>query len=194
MNNRIQRHRVGNSSSKYDFDNGASLDADIAEKFERQRKNVEAIERAIRSTRATPEEARSYILNALEALYGIDEFEKINKTTEKMEAENADLRARLEAIKAENSKLSLEAATAKSWQKKYVSTKLALEMAEKRADAAVEMIPHDCDHCKHHGKVRGICALLPDGDEFSADYTEGFNRDDCEHWEWRGNHGTEGEQ
>ena len=50
--------------------------------------------------------------------------------------DNADLRAQLEAIKAENSKLSLEAATAENWQKKYVSTKLAFEMANERAQAA----------------------------------------------------------
>lgn len=58
--------------------------------------------------------------------------------------------------------------------------------------AAVKDIPHDCGHCLHKKSNVGHCALLPDGDEFSPDYTEGFNRDDCDFWAWRG--GQEGEE
>ena len=37
----------------------------------------------------------------------------------------------------------------------------------------------------HEQRDAGRCALLPDGDEFSINYTEGYDRDDCEHWELR---------
>lgn len=49
---------------------------------------------------------------------------------------------------------------------------------------AEKYIPHCCTCCQHQG-AHGRCALLPDGDEFSADNTEGFDRDDCEHWALR---------
>lgn len=44
------------------------------------------------------------------------------------------------------------------------------------------MIPHGCLSCGH-GLPDGRCKLLPDGDQFSIDYTDGFDRDDCEHWD-----------
>ena len=69
-----------------------------------------------------------------------------------------------------------------------------LDRMRKERNAAVAATPHDCDNCKHVC-VSGACRLLPDGDEFSPDYTEGFDRDDCEHWEWCGaEDGQQGER
>lgn len=59
-----------------------------------------------------------------------------------------------------------------------------LSLVEAERDAAIEDVPHDCEHCKY-AEVNGACKLLPDGDQFSPDYTDGFDRDgNCDHWEW----------
>lgn len=55
---------------------------------------------------------------------------------------------------------------------------------QRRLDEALKYIPHSCECCSQQ-RDAGRCALLPDGDEFSIDYTEGYDRDDCEHWELR---------
>lgn len=60
-----------------------------------------------------------------------------------------------------------------------------IDRLQKELDAAVGDIPHDCQHCAY-SNPDGSCTCLPDGDAFSPDYTEGFDRDNCEHWEWRG--------
>ena len=60
-----------------------------------------------------------------------------------------------------------------------------LKECQEQRDKAVEDIPHNCGYCQH-ALCSGACKLLPDGDEFSPDYTEGFDRDNCEYWEWRG--------
>ncbi len=60
-----------------------------------------------------------------------------------------------------------------------------IERLAQERDAAIEEIPHNCDYCEN-AQASGACTLLPEGDECSPDYTEGYDRDDCEHWEWRG--------
>lgn len=61
-------------------------------------------------------------------------------------------------------------------------------MAER--SAAVADINQDCAHC-NYAVENGACRLLPEGDQFSPDYTEGFDRDgNCEHWQWRGPQGA----
>ena len=74
------------------------------------------------------------------------------------------------------------------WGKGICLHKLAadeIERLQKELDAAKGDVPHDCQHCAH-SNPDGSCKCLPDGDAFSPDYTEGFDRDNCEHWEWRG--------
>ena len=57
-------------------------------------------------------------------------------------------------------------------------------------NAAVADINQDCTHC-NYAVENGACRLLPEGDQFSPDYTEGFDRDgNCEHWQWRGPQGA----
>lgn len=58
------------------------------------------------------------------------------------------------------------------------------ERLKKRLEEAEKYIPHCCECCEHQ-RAYGACAQLPEGDVFSLDCTEGFNRDDCEHWELR---------
>ena len=55
---------------------------------------------------------------------------------------------------------------------------------QRRLAETEKYIPHCCDCCSHQ-QSGGRCALLPEGDEFSIDYTGGYDRDDCEHWELR---------
>ena len=55
---------------------------------------------------------------------------------------------------------------------------------QRKLDEALKYIPHSCECCSHQ-RSAGACALLPEGDEFSVDYTDGYDRDDCEHWELR---------
>lgn len=54
-----------------------------------------------------------------------------------------------------------------------------------RLDRAVEGIEHSCRMCAYT-RDDGGCKLLPDGDAYSIDYTDGFDRDYCENWQWRG--------
>ena len=77
-----------------------------------------------------------------------------NAEIERIEAENADLRAQLAAEK-------------------------------KRADAAVKDITHICRTCKHAYANRGEHCRV-------AHYEKNNLR--CKNWEWRGDHGTEGER
>lgn len=111
-------------------------------------------------------------------IYNLQLKEKFKKLT----VDNADLRAQLEAIKAENSKLSLEAATAKNWQKKYVSTKLALEMAEKRAEAA------ERERDRRHAEFMDAKECIDRIDTSMS--VQARKTIDA----WRGDHGTEGER
>lgn len=70
---------------------------------------------------------------------------------------------------------------------RHLTTRLACVEAER--DAAITDVAHDCEHCKH-ATGNGACKLLPGGDEFSPDYTDGFDRDgNCDHWEWCGAQG-----
>lgn len=97
MSRRIRNHRVGNSSSKYDFDGGASLERDIAAKAERHYKNCEMIEEAIRQAKATPDEAKSYVVHVLESLYGMEGLRKADQYCDILRARNAALREKIEA-------------------------------------------------------------------------------------------------
>lgn len=96
MSKRIRNHRVGNSSGKYDFDGGASLERDIAAKAERHYKNCEMIEEAIRQAKATPDEAKSYVVHVLESLYGMEGLKKADQYCDILRTENAALREKLE--------------------------------------------------------------------------------------------------
>lgn len=97
MSRRIRNHRVGNSSSKYDFDGGASLERDIAAKAERHYKNCEMIEEAIRQAKATPDEAKSYVVHVLESLYGMEGLRKADQYCDILRARNAALQEKIEA-------------------------------------------------------------------------------------------------
>ena len=57
-----------------------------------------------------------------------------------------------------------------------------VEKLERRWETTEGYVPHCCANCGHK-KSDGSCELLPDGDQFSIDYTDGFDRDDCEHWD-----------
>ena len=57
-----------------------------------------------------------------------------------------------------------------------------VEKLERRWETIEGYVPHCCANCGHK-KPDGSCELLPDGDQFSVDCTEGFDRDDCEHWD-----------
>lgn len=118
--------------------------------------------------------------------FGLSEANKraeiVEKDRDKYYNQCVDLRAQLEAIKAENSKLSLEAATAKNWQKKYVSTKLALEMEEKRADAA------ERERDRRHAEFMDAKECIDSIDTSMS--VQARKTIDA----WRGNHGTEGER
>lgn len=84
----------------------------------------------------------------------------------------------IEKLQAENERLKR---AIQEWvDGKCISQKYLLMIGRLQSD-----IPKNCDYCRYKRKDGG-CKLLPDGDAFSPDYTEGFDRDDCEHWEWRG--------
>lgn len=84
----------------------------------------------------------------------------------------------IEKLQAENERLKK---ALQEWvDGKCVSKKYLLMIGKLQND-----VPQNCEYCRHK-RSDGGCKLLPDGDAFSPDYTEGFDRDDCEHWEWRG--------
>ena len=84
----------------------------------------------------------------------------------------------IERLQAENERLKR---AIQEWvDGKCISKKYLLMIGKLQRD-----IPQNCDYCRYKRKDGG-CKLLPDGDRFSPDYTEGFDRDECEHWEWRG--------
>ena len=67
--------------------------------------------------------------------------------------------------------------------REFVHTEAAyVEKLERRWETIEGYVPHCCANCGHK-KSDGSCELLPDGDQVSIDYTEGFDRDDCEHWD-----------
>ena len=102
---------------------------------------------------------------------------KYNPSTFNAEAENQAASA-IEKMQAENERLKK---AIQEWvDGKCISQKYLLMIGKLQRD-----IPHNCEYCGHR-RADGGCKLLPDGDAFSPDYTEGFDRDDCEHWEWRG--------
>lgn len=84
----------------------------------------------------------------------------------------------IEKLQAENERLKK---ALQEWiDGKCISEKYLLMIGRLQRD-----VPKNCEYCRYKRKDGG-CKLLPDGDAFSPDYTEGFDRDDCEHWEWRG--------
>lgn len=57
-----------------------------------------------------------------------------------------------------------------------------VEKLERQWETIEGYIPHCCANCGHK-EPDGSCELLPDEDQVRINYTEGFNRDDCEHWD-----------
>lgn len=72
-----------------------------------------------------------------------------------------------------------------AWISAYNQQNNLLSASQARERAAVEDIPHSCEYCAN-ARIDDGCKCLPDGDTYSPDYTEGFDRDNCEHWQWRG--------
>lgn len=102
---------------------------------------------------------------------------KYNPSTFNAEVESQAANA-IEELQAENERLKK---AIQEWvDGKCISQKYLLMIGQLQRD-----ISHNCEYCGHK-RADGGCKLLPDGDAFSPDYTEGFDRDDCEHWEWRG--------
>ena len=84
----------------------------------------------------------------------------------------------IEKLQAENERLKK---ALQEWiDGKCISEKYLLMIGRLQRD-----VPQNCEYCRYNRKDGG-CKLLPDGDALSPDYTDGFDRDDCEHWEWRG--------
>ena len=97
---------------------------------------------------------------------------------EKMKTLEENAADAIEKLQAENEQLKK---ALQEWiDGKCISEKYLLMIGRLQRD-----VPQNCDYCRYKRKDGG-CKLLPDGDKFSPDYTEGFDRDDCEHWEWRG--------
>ena len=83
----------------------------------------------------------------------------------------------IEKLQAENERLKR---ALQEWiDGKCISEKYLLMIGRLQRD-----VPQNCEYCRYKRKDGG-CKLLPNGDAFSPNYTEGFDRDDCEHWEWR---------
>lgn len=102
----------------------------------------------------------------------------------------ADLIEQIAALQSENAELKKRLDEVNDFEKSQCAKLLErLSRVEAERDAAISDVPHDCEHCKH-AMGSGACKLLPDGDQFSPDYTESFDRDgNCDHWEWRGAQG-----
>lgn len=97
---------------------------------------------------------------------------------EKMKTLEENAADAIEKLQAENERLKR---ALQEWiDGKCISEKYLLMIGRLQRD-----VPQNCEYCRYKRKDGG-CKLLPDGDAFSPDYTEGFDRDDCEHWEWRG--------
>ena len=97
---------------------------------------------------------------------------------EKMKTLEENAADAIEKLQAENERMKK---ALQEWiDGKCISEKYLLMIGRLQRD-----VPQNCDYCRYKRKDGG-CKLLPDGDSFSPDYTEGFDRDDCEHWEWRG--------
>lgn len=97
---------------------------------------------------------------------------------EKMKTLEENAADAIEKLQEENERLKK---ALQEWiDGKCISEKYLLMIGRLQRD-----VLQNCEYCRHKRKDGG-CKLLPDGDKFSPDYTEGFDRDDCEHWEWRG--------
>jgi hypothetical protein len=97
---------------------------------------------------------------------------------EKMKTLEENAADAIEKLQAENERLKR---ALQEWiDGKCISEKYLLMIGRLQRD-----VPQNCEYCRYKRKDGG-CKLLPDGDAFSPDYTEVFDRDDCEHWEWRG--------
>lgn len=97
---------------------------------------------------------------------------------EKMKTLEENAADAIEKLQAENERLKK---ALQEWiDGRCISEKYLLMIGRLQRD-----VPQNCEYCRYKRKDGG-CKLLPDGDAFSPDYTEGFDRDDCEHWEWRG--------
>lgn len=69
----MKRGRVGNGSSKYDFDNGASLDADVAGHIAKEEKLKVDIIRQCMDADYTPKQIKFLFIEILSEIGGLEE-------------------------------------------------------------------------------------------------------------------------
>lgn len=72
---KMKRGRVGNGSSKYDFDNGASLDADVAATVQRINDFERNFRYLLSSSNLSIEQMRSSIVDVMEDLGFLEQRE-----------------------------------------------------------------------------------------------------------------------